>query len=189
MEERQVSVDGATYRLPSPFMVIATQNPIEMEGTYALPEAERDRFTAKVSIGYPHPEAEMAMLASRESGDPLNSIGPVSDTRQIGRLIAALGGVHADPAVLRYAVDLCAATRHDVDLQLGASPRATLHLMRMARVLAVTEGRDYVVPDDVLDSAPAVLAHRLLPTPQATMSGRTVEDSLARILEKTPVPR
>jgi MoxR-like ATPase len=187
MEERQVSVDGTTYRLPAPFMVIATQNPVEMEGTYALPEAERDRFTAKISLGYPSADAEFAMLTSRESGDPLDSIGPVTDTRQVGRLIAALGGVHAAPEVLRYIVDLCSATRRHTDLLLGASPRATLHLMRMARVVAVTEGRDYVVPDDVLESATAVLAHRLLPTPQATMSGRSVEDALARILEQTPV--
>jgi MoxR-like ATPase len=189
MEERQVSVDGATYRLPSPFMVIATQNPVEMEGTYALPEAERDRFTAKVSIGYPSPDAELAMLTSRESGDPLELIGPVTDTQQVGRLIAALGSVHAEDSVMRYAVNVCAATRQHADLLLGASPRATLHLMKMARVVAVTEGRGYVVPDDVLEAAPAVLVHRLLPTPQATMSGRTVEAALARILEQTPVPR
>jgi len=189
MEERQVSVDGNTYRLPSPFMVIATQNPIEMEGTYALPEAERDRFTAKVSIGYPAADAEMAMLAARESGDPLDSIGPVTDTEQVGRMIAALGGVHATESVMRYAVDICSATRNHSDLLLGASPRATLHLMKMARVKAVTEGRGYVVPDDVLEAAPTVLAHRLLPTPQATMAGRTVESALARVLEQTPVPR
>jgi MoxR-like ATPase len=188
MEERQVSVDGTTYRLDAPFMVIATQNPIDMEGTYALPEAQRDRFTAKISVGYPPEAAELAMLVHHTGSNPLDELGPVTDTEQVNRLVRAVASVHASSSVQRYAVALCAATRHTPDLLLGASPRATLHLMRMAQATAATSGRDYVVPDDILDNARIVLTHRLLPTPEATMSGRTVERVLDLVLQQTQAP-
>jgi MoxR-like ATPase len=188
MEERQVTVDGSTYHLESPFMVIATQNPIEMEGTYALPEAQRDRFMARVSMGYPVASAEIAMLTARDARSPLDELEPVTDATEIGKLIEVVANVHVAPAVQEYAVAIAAATRNSPDLRLGASPRATLHLIRAGKALAGMAGRDFVTPDDLLDLAPTVLAHRLLPTVEAAMAGRATEDVLAGILRAVPVP-
>ncbi|MCD6638405.1 MAG: MoxR family ATPase [Nocardioides sp.] len=188
MEERQVTVDTTTYRLEQPFMVIATQNPIEMEGTYALPEAQRDRFMARVSVGYPVEAAEIAMLEEHTAHNPLDDLTPVTDGARIRDLVAAVGRVHVSPAVQRYAVALATATRTSGDLHLGASPRATLHLVRAAKARAAMRGRDYVLPDDVLGVTQPVLAHRLLPNVEATMSGRTTSSILARIVESVPVP-
>ncbi|MCZ4121589.1 AAA family ATPase [Streptomyces sp. H39-S7] len=188
MEERQVTVDGTTYELPNPFMVIATQNPVEMEGTYPLPEAQRDRFMARVSIGYPSPEAELQMLDVHGGTPPLDDLQPVAHAHEIVKLIEAVRTVHVSDPVRRYAVALVGATRHHADLRLGASPRATLHLVRAARASAALDGRDFVLPDDVQALAPAVLAHRLLPTAQAQLNRRTPEQVVAEILQRTPVP-
>ncbi len=188
MEERQVTVDGSTYHLEAPFMVIATQNPIEMEGTYALPEAQRDRFMARVSMGYPVEAAEIAMLGSHTRTNPLDDLEPVTDAAEIRKLIAIVGDVYVSDAVQRYAVAIATATRRSPELMLGASPRATLHLVRAAKASAAIAGRDYVIPDDVQDLAGQVLAHRLLPTVEASMSGRTPEAALRQIVAGVPMP-
>jgi MoxR-like ATPase len=188
MEERQVTVDNATYQLDSPFMVIATQNPIEMEGTYALPEAQRDRFMARVSIGYPVEAAELAMLQSHTSHTPLDELEPVTDAAELRKLTSIVGDVYVSEPVQRYAVAISAATRRSPELSLGASPRATLHLVRAAKAYAALSGRDYVLPDDVSGLAERVLAHRLLPSVEASMGGRTTEEVLGRILAGVAVP-
>ncbi|MFF4170305.1 AAA family ATPase [Streptomyces sp. NPDC001744] len=188
MEERQVTIDGRTYELPSPFMVVATQNPVEMEGTYPLPEAQRDRFMARVSIGYPSAEAEFRMLDAHGSVSPLDGLRPVAHAHDVLKLIEAVRAVHVADAVRRYAVDLVAATRAHPDLRLGASPRATLHLLRAARASAALDGREYVLPDDLQALAAPVLAHRLLPTAQARLNRRTAEQVVHDILQSTPVP-
>lgn len=188
MEERQVTIDGSTYPLPSPFMVIATQNPVEMEGTYPLPEAQRDRFMARVSIGYPSLEAELEMLDVHSGASPLDDLQPVAHAHEIVKLVEAVRTVHVSAAVRHYAVSLVAATRDHPDLRLGASPRATLHLVRAARAAAALDGRDFVLPDDVQSLAPVVLAHRLLPTAQAQLNRRTPEQVVAEIVQRTPVP-
>jgi MoxR-like ATPase len=188
MEEQQVTVDGTTYSLESPFMVVATQNPIEMEGTYALPEAQRDRFMARVAIGYPVESAEIAMLETHAASSPLAELRPVTDAATVRDLVRQVAKVHVSAAVQRYAVAIATATRSSHELVLGASPRATLHLVRAARASAALEGRDFVTPDDVRTLAPAVLTHRLLPTVEATMSGRTVDRVLDRVLAAVPAP-
>ncbi|MCW2854775.1 MAG: family ATPase [Marmoricola sp.] len=188
MEERQVTVDNQTFALDAPFMVIATQNPLEMEGTYALPEAQRDRFLARVSMGYPVMAAEIAMLSARNTSSPIDELEPVTDAAEIRKLIGVVGGIHVSSAVLRYAVAVTTATRSSPDLRLGASPRATLHLVRAAKASAAIAGRDYVVPDDLRELAPTVLAHRLLPTVEASMSGRGPAEILAGVLRTVPVP-
>ena len=188
MEERQVTVDNTTYQLDSPFMVIATQNPIEMEGTYALPEAQRDRFMARVSVGYPVEAAELAMLQTHTSHRPLDDLEPVTDAAELRKLIAIVGQVYVSEPVQRYAVAISAATRRTSDLALGASPRATLHLVRAAKAYAAMAGRDYVLPDDVAALAERVLAHRLLPSTEAAMGGRTTPEILAGVLGVVAVP-
>jgi len=188
MEERQVTVDNHTYTLEAPFMVIATQNPIEMEGTYALPEAQRDRFMARVSVGYPVEAAELAMIGSHTAANPLDDLSPVTDAAEIRKLIDIVGRVHVSAAVQRYAVALATATRTSPELHLGASPRATLHLLRAAKALSAMAGRDYVLPDDVHGLTGAVLAHRLLPSVEAAMSGRTAPQILGALVEGVPVP-
>ncbi len=187
MEERQVTVDNTTYELESPFMVIATQNPVEMEGTYALPEAQRDRFMARVSIGYPVESAEIAMLGSHTRSNPLDDLEPVTDAAEVRKLSSIVGAVYVSDAVQRYAVSVSAATRRSPELTLGASPRATLHLVRAAKARAAMAGRDYVLPDDVRALAGSVLAHRLMPSVEAAMSGRTTDAILADVLESVPV--
>ena len=188
MEERQVSVDNTTYHLDQPFMVIATQNPIEMEGTYALPEAQRDRFMIRLSVGYPVEAAEIAMLDSHTMTSPLDDLEPVTDAVEISKLIAIVGQVHVSQAVQRYTVALASATRRSSELSLGASPRASLHLVRAAKASAAMQGRDFVLPDDVLGLAPSVLTHRLLPSVEAAMGGRTTNSILESIIAAVPVP-
>ena len=188
MEERQVTVDGATYLLDPPFMVIATQNPIEMEGTYALPEAQRDRFMARVSMGYPVEAAEIAMLSSHASTSPLDELEPVTDADEIRALVETVRAIYVAEPVQRYAVAISTATRRSAELMLGASPRATLHLIRAAKAAAAIAGRDYVIPDDVQGLAVPVLAHRLLPTVEASMSGRTTAAALEQIVAAVPMP-
>ncbi|MEO3978877.1 MoxR family ATPase [Streptomyces sp. CAU 1734] len=188
MEERQVTIDGNSYELPSPFMVVATQNPVEMEGTYPLPEAQRDRFMARVSIGYPSAAAELKMLDVHGSASPLDDLEPVAHAHDIVKLIEAVRHVHVADSVRRYAVELVGATRSHPDLRLGASPRATLHLLRAAKATAALAGRDYALPDDVQALVVQVLAHRLLPTAQAQLNRRTAEQVVLEILQRTPVP-
>ncbi|MCW2846069.1 MAG: family ATPase [Marmoricola sp.] len=188
MEEGQVTVDGTTYSLDSPFMVIATQNPIEMEGTYALPEAQRDRFMVRLSMGYPVESAEIAMLSARDGVSPLEELEPVTDAAEVRKLIEVTDSVYVSEVVQRYAVALTTATRRSPDLRLGASPRATLHLVRASKAWAAMQGREFVLPDDVRDLAPEVLPHRLLPTMEATMSGRRTTEVVAQVLAQVPVP-
>jgi MoxR-like ATPase len=188
MEEKQVTVDNNTYHLDSPFMVIATQNPIEMEGTYALPEAQRDRFMARVSVGYPVEAAEIAMLNSHTGSNPLDDLEPVADAAEILKLIGIVQQVYVSEAVQRYTVALTSATRRSSELTLGASPRSTLHLVRAAKAMAAIHGRDYVLPDDVRMLAQPVLAHRLLPSVEAAMSGRSTTAILEAVIEAVPVP-
>ncbi|WP_240770468.1 AAA family ATPase [Nocardioides sp. GY 10127] len=185
MEERQVTVDDTTYVLERPFMVVATQNPVEMEGTYALPEAQRDRFMARVSLGYPTAESELAMVRSHTGGDPLAELTPVTDAATLRAMCAAVSRVYVSEPVQRYAVALAAGTRTDPEIALGASPRATLHLVRAAQALAALRGRDFVLPDDVSGLADRVLAHRLVPT---AGSGADVSALLARLVSRVPVP-
>ncbi|MGW2837181.1 AAA family ATPase [Streptomyces sp. NPDC001493] len=188
MEERQVTTDGQTYALPDPFMVVATQNPVEMEGTYPLPEAQRDRFMARVSMGYPSLDAELRMLDVHGGVPPLDDLQPVAHAHDIVKLIDAVRSVHVAESVRRYTVELVQATRSHPDLRLGASPRASLHLLRAAKAAAALGGRDYALPDDVQALAVPVLAHRLLPTAQAQLNRRTAEQVVAEILQRTPVP-
>ncbi|MBO0842604.1 MAG: MoxR family ATPase [Nocardioides sp.] len=189
MEERQVTVDNKTYPLEPPFMVIATQNPIEMEGTYALPEAQRDRFMARVSVGYPPVSAEIAMLANHSATNPLDDLEPVTDGGEIHKLVAVVNQVYVAAAVRHYTVAIAAATRASSELSLGASPRASLHLLRAAKASAALHGRDFVLPDDVRALAPTVLTHRLLPSSSAAMSSRSVADILDGLLAAVPVPQ
>jgi len=188
MAERQVTVDGATYTLASPFMVVATQNPVEMDGTYPLPEAQRDRFTARVSVGYPDLAAELAMIDEHAATEPLDSLRPVTDARNVHAALDAVRRVHIGPEVRQYCVEIVAATRRLPELRLGASPRATLQLVRTARAQAALSGRGFVVPDDVLAVAVPVLAHRLLLTPDAQASRRSPVDIVRAVMARTPVP-
>ncbi|MDP9428841.1 MAG: AAA family ATPase [Actinomycetota bacterium] len=189
MAERQVTVDGVSYELARPFLVLATQNPIEMEGTYPLPEAQRDRFTARVSMGYPDREAELALLDDVVTTDPLSTLTPATDAAGVRALVTAVGRLHVSEAVRRYVVALVEATRRSADLRLGASPRAGLQLLRTARATAALAGRDHVLPDDVQTVAVPVLAHRLLMTPDAAASRRTAEQVVGDLLRTVPVPR
>jgi MoxR-like ATPase len=188
MEERQVSVDGRTYLLESPFLVVATQNPIEMEGTYPLPEAQRDRFMIRIEMGYPSAKAEMDMLDTHGSSDPLAKLEPVTDAATIRGLIEAVKAVYLSPAVKHYLVQVVQATRSSHALRLGASPRATLQLLRAARAFAALSGRDYVAPDDVAALAVPVLAHRVLPSTDAQLSRRSVADIVASAVSTVHLP-
>jgi MoxR-like ATPase len=188
MEERQVTVDGHTYGLDGPFMVIATQNPVEMEGTYPLPEAQRDRFTARISMGYPEPSAELEMLDVHGQASPLEDLSPVAQAADVNDLIELVRNVHVSSAVRNYAIALVTATREHPDLRLGASPRATLQLVRAARAYAALEDREYVLPDDLQYLAVPVLAHRLLPTAEAQVERRLPEHVVAELVTQVPVP-
>jgi MoxR-like ATPase len=188
MEERQVTVDGVTYPLDLPFMVIATQNPVEMEGTYPLPEAQRDRFTARIALGYPSIEAELMMIDTHSAASPLDDLEPVSDGAEVAKLVSAIRTVHIADSVRRYAVDLVTATRNHPDLRLGASPRATLHLLRAGRATAALDERDYVAPDDLQTLAESVLSHRLLLSAEAQIARRSTSAVVADILASVPVP-
>jgi MoxR-like ATPase len=189
MEERQVTVDGRTYPLTPPFMVIATQNPIEMEGTYPLPEAQRDRFTARISMGYPSAESELAMLDVHGSSSPLDSLEPVAQAEDIRELIAAVRRVHVAEPLKQYVIRLVDATRSSPELRLGASPRATLHMLRAGRARAALDGRDFVIPDDMQALALPVLSHRLLPSAEAVVTQQPPERVLAAIVEHLPLPQ
>ncbi|WP_204247112.1 AAA family ATPase [Arthrobacter alpinus] len=188
MAEHQVSVDGTTYNLSEPFMVIATQNPIEMEGTYPLPEAQRDRFMARISMGYPDTSAELAMLETHQSVSPLDSVRPVATDDQVAAMIETVAGVHVSPAVRSYTVALGQATRKNPHLRLGASPRALLQLLRASKAAAALAGRGFVLPDDIRNLAHPVLAHRLLVERSAASQGITADSVIEDMLATVPVP-
>jgi MoxR-like ATPase len=188
MEERQVTVDGLTHRLEEPFMVIATQNPIEHEGTYPLPDSQLDRFMMRVSMGYPSRTSELEIL-ERHGGEPiLEQLRPVADSTEVSVLIKMARDVHVAPSLKRYVVDITESTRDHPDIYLGASPRASLYLLKASRALAASRGRDYVVPDDIKDLSLYVLAHRIVLSPEAQMRGATEEDVLDGTLGRVPIP-
>ena len=188
MEERQVTVDGESHQLPRPFIVMATQNPIEMEGTYPLPEAQRDRFMARISLGYPSADAEFEMLTSHGQRDPLGALDPVTTGDQIQTQIEAIRGLHTSPALRRYVVDLVTATREHRLLRLGASPRAALHLLRAARAHAALAGRDHVLPEDVQRLAGPVLTHRVILTGEAQLARTSAAEIVTEVVRRTAVP-
>ena len=183
MEEHQVTVDGTSHPLADPFLVVATQNPLEMEGTYALPEAQRDRFMMRISMGYPDAESEVLMLRQRERINPLDALTLVLGAGDVRDLIAWVRGVHVSPAVEEYAVGLSRATREHPDLRLGASPRATLQLVRAAKVRAALDGREFVIPDDVAALVEPVFAHRLIASRgTASARGRSSTETIGAVL-------
>ena len=188
MQERTVTVDGVTYELAVPFMVIATQNPIELEGTYPLPEAQRDRFLMQVSIGYPSVSEELAVLDEHSRGDRVAELKAVTDARAIAEVIDACTAVHAADSVRRYIVDFVRATRGHSDISLGASPRASVGLLRAGRALAAAEGRHFVTPDDVKRLAVPVLAHRMILSAEAQLRGRSTADVLNELLRSVAIP-
>ncbi|HIV58444.1 MAG TPA: MoxR family ATPase [Candidatus Stackebrandtia faecavium] len=188
MEERQVTVDGTTYSLQDPFMVMATQNPIEMEGTYPLPEAQRDRFTARVTIGYPAPDAELKMLDIHGMGSPLEQLKPVINSYTVHRMVDFVRHIHVAEPLKKYAISLVGSTRQTPELRLGASPRSALHLLRIARAHAAFAGRTYVIPDDLQELAVPVLAHRVLATSDAQLARRSTEAIIQDLVRRVPVP-
>jgi len=188
MQEQQVTVDGETYELVRPFVVIATQNPIEYEGTYPLPEAQLDRFTMRLQIGYPPLPEEARMLTEQTGDPPLDTLQPVADARDAVALAEEAKGVYVEESVNRYVVALLRTTRADSRLYLGASPRAGIALLRVAKARALADGREYLSPDDVKAVAVPVLAHRLIVAPEARSTGLTDAAIVEDALEKTPVP-
>ncbi|NDH12149.1 MAG: MoxR family ATPase [Actinobacteria bacterium] len=190
MAERQVTSDGVTHQLASPFMVIATQNPIEHEGTYALPEAQLDRFLMQLEIGYPDRAAELEILESHgDTGEPADNLAPVLTSAQVNTMSSSLERVYLAPALQSYLLDLADATRRHPALSLGMSPRGVLALQRIVRAHAAAEGRAYATPDDVKKLARYVIPHRLLVTPESRMRGTRPIDIVTEILDGVPVPR
>ena len=188
MEERQVTVDAHTHSLPRPFMVIATQNPIELEGTYPLPEAQLDRFLMRIQMGYPSHDSELAILETHGSHASVEELAPVTSAAEVVAGARAVADLHVDDNIKSYIVHLVTATRQHRDLALGVSPRGALALQRAARALAASIGRDYVVPDDVKRLAVAVLEHRLLLAPDAQLRGVAPGDVVRELLASVPVP-
>ncbi len=189
MEERRVTVDGTTHPLPRPFVVVATQNPVEMEGTYPLPEAQRDRFGLRLDMGYPSTEAEVAMLDHHGDGEPLELLTPVADAETVNRCIATVRRIFVHRAVKDYLVAVVSGTRSSTDIRLGASPRASLQLMRAAKARAAVDGRNYVTPDDVQELALPTLAHRVMLSHEARMGRRSVAEVVAQVVATVPLPR
>ena len=188
MEERQVTLDGETEKLPAPFVVLATQNPVESESTFRLPAAQMDRFLMCLSMGYPTPEEETQMLRLVGSEIPFASVAAVTTPEEICALQRAVQGVHISDGLTAYIVALSEKTRNSPDLRLGASPRASRALYRAAKALAAVSGRDFVTPDDIQELAAPVLCHRLVLSADAAMAGKTAEEILTALLEKIPVP-
>jgi MoxR-like ATPase len=188
MAEDQVTVDGTTYRLESPFMVIATQNPIEHEGTYPLPESQLDRFLMRTSIGYPARDAELEMLDTHGDHDALEDLSAIVSATEVQDMIATTRTVHLAPSLKGYLIELADATRRHPRLAVGMSPRASLNLQRVARTRAAAAGRNYVVPDDIKALAEPVLAHRLIVTPEAQLAGMRSADVIGEVLRAVPVP-
>lgn len=186
MEEHQVSMDGRTMPLPRPFMVVATQNPVEMDGTFPLPEAQRDRFMAQISMGYPSARAELDMLLHHGEKDPLDTLRPVASADDVEHAIDAIASLHTSDALRQYVVDLVAATRSHPNLRLGASPRSSLQLLRAARAHAAIAGRDHALPEDVAAMAPAVLSHRVLMN--RAQRDETPGDVVRHLVETVAVP-
>jgi MoxR-like ATPase len=188
MEERQATVDGTTYPLPPPFMVMATQNPVDHEGTYPLPESQLDRFLMRISVGYPARDAELGILETSGGDAALQRLQPVATAADVLAMAAAARELHMAPALKGYLVDLAESTRRHPALALGMSPRATLALQRVARARAAANGRSYVVPDDLKALALVVLSHRLLVTPESAMQGVTTAEVVDDVLRHVPVP-
>ncbi|MDA0734488.1 MAG: MoxR family ATPase [Chloroflexi bacterium] len=188
MEEHQVTVDGVTHHLESPFLVMATQNPIEYEGTFPLPEAQLDRFLMRISLGYPDFNEEMSIIERQEQTHPMDTLGAVATPEDIRHLQQAAKSVFVDQLVRRYVVSLTEATRKHTEVTLGASPRASLGLFRATRALALVQDRDYVIPDDVKLLASSVIAHRLVLSPSARMRGVRSVDVVDELLRTVPVP-
>ena len=188
MAERQLTVDDITITLPVPFLVIATQNPIELEGTFPLPEAQLDRFMLRLRLGYPTEDEEEAMLTRFQTADPLNDLAAVVGASDITELQETVRQVHLDPVLRNYLVQLVQATRTHADVELGASPRATLGLYRCSQALAAIRGRDYVTPDDLKTLAPLALSHRMILRSQARLRERTPESVIDEILAQIQVP-
>jgi MoxR-like ATPase len=187
MEEHQVTVDGDSYKLDEPFMVVATQNPIEMEGTYPLPEAQRDRFMARISMGYPDKDSEIEMLETHQATSPLAKVSAVVTAADVAAMIASVQQVYVSQAVKEYTVSVGRATRESPLLRLGASPRSMLQLLRAAKATAALDGRDFVLPDDVVNVAESVLAHRIILDRKAASAGETPHSVLKGILSRLPV--
>ncbi|MEO3825146.1 MoxR family ATPase [Actinomadura sp. B10D3] len=189
MEERRVTVEGTPHPVPRPFMVIATQNPVDMDGTYPLPEAQLDRFLMRISMGYPDHQAEVALLAGAPTGAMLDQMPPVMTREDLSHMIDFAQRLHVAAPLYDYLVRVVAATREHPDLRLGASPRASIALLRAARVRAAAAGRSYIVPEDVKALAVPVIAHRLIVTPEAELRGRTGADVVAEALQNVPTPQ
>jgi MoxR-like ATPase len=188
MEEQQVTVEGITRPLPSPFMVLATQNPIEYEGTFPLPEAQLDRFLLRIHLGYPEPSQEATVLQRQMVRHPLEDLQPVTSAHELEQLQRAVRGIHVDPQIQRYIVHVVGLTRDHPDVYLGASPRGSLAVMRASQARAMLLGRDYVIPDDVKALAAAALAHRLIISPEARMRNATATGVVEQVLREVPVP-
>lgn len=188
MQERQVTVDIATHNLPRPFLVMATQNPVELEGTFPLPEAQLDRFLMKVTLGYPDEASENAMLLRFERTDPLDTLESVVGPQDILQMQENIRTVRVEESVRQYIVNVCRATRLHDDIMLGASPRATLALYRTCQARAALNGRDFIIPDDVKQMAPHVLTHRLVVNPQTRLRGRLPEDVVKEVVDTVTVP-
>jgi MoxR-like ATPase len=188
MQERQATIDNVTYAIELPFVVIATQNPIEYEGTFPLPEAQLDRFMMRLSLGYPSPDEEAVLLAEQTAGDPLNTLISVVTGHQVLGMIRTALAVRTAAAIRRYVVDIVGSTRGSTDLYLGASPRAGISLLRAAKALALLRGRDFVVPQDVKDLAPMVLSHRVILSPEGKLRGQSSQMVVEGLLATVPVP-
>jgi MoxR-like ATPase len=189
MEERRLTVDAVPYSVPRPFIVVATQNPIEMDGTYRLPEAQLDRFLMRIEVGYPDAHAEREIINGFNDGAAIDALSPVLSTDQVSAMIEAAGRVHVADALQDYVVQLVAATRSAPDVRLGASPRGSIALVRAARVRAAADGRDFVVPEDVKALAGSVLSHRIIVDPEAELRGISGRDLVADVLAAVPVPQ
>ncbi len=188
MEERQVTVDGVTHQMPAPFMVMATQNPIEYEGTFPLPEAQLDRFLIRIHLGYPSKIDEVHVLDAQQTAHPVDSLEQVTDANEILQLQRAVKEIYVDPLIKQYIVELASATREHESVYLGASPRGSLALFRTAQAKALLEGRDFVTPDDVKELALVTLGHRIILSPGAKVKGTTVADVVAACLNRVAVP-
>jgi MoxR-like ATPase len=188
MEERQVTVDGQTYTLPSPFLVMATQNPIEYEGTFPLPEAQLDRFLMRINLGYPARRDELTILEAQQSQHPIEQIGQVITAEDLSRAQESVKSVYVDQLVMEYVVDIATATREHQEVYLGASPRGSSALYKASQARAALDGRDYVIPDDVKALAPATLAHRLIVSPAARIRNVDTRQIVREILDTVPVP-
>ena len=188
MDERQVTVEGITHSVPSPFMVMATQNPVEYEGTFPLPEAQLDRFLLIISLGYPTIEEELEIIERQQMAHPIETLEPVASAQEVIDLQRTIRSIYVDDLVKQYIVNLTDATRSHADISLGASPRASLAMYRGGQAIALIRGRDFVLPDDVKELAPAMLSHRMIVSPAARMRGVSSMEVVEAILEQIPVP-